>query len=65
MYVCAVCVCVAHVQLDGVDRQPATLFSRRVNIDRAIEFLRKDGVAFQEDPVKGEGRRGWVMGGEK
>ena len=68
IHVCAVCVCavcVAHVQLDGVDQQPATLFSRRVNIDRAVEFLRKDGVAFQGDPVKGEGRRDRVMGGAK
>ena len=44
----------AHTKLDGINREPTNLFSRRVNIDRAVEFLRKDGVNFPGDPVRGE-----------
>ena len=43
----------AHIQLEGVDRTPSSLSSRRHNVDIAIEFLKHEGVTLAGDPSKG------------
>lgn len=43
----------AHIQLEGVDRNPTSLTSRKFNIDKAIDFLKLEGVVIQGDPTKG------------
>ncbi len=44
----------AHTKLDGVDRYPTTSSSRRCNVERAIDFLKLEGISFQGDPAKGK-----------
>ena len=44
----------AKVQLDGIDRNPIVPSTRRNNIDKAVDFLRLDGVSLHADAFRGE-----------